>query len=142
MAEERLVVSRAKDRIDRPERWAMVVIGSRKRVLDAIAAGDIETALRGMNEATQARAMHVFLSDVESSLWRGYQVGRMRDVLRVWQDNRSNNSEDFWQDHLSQHSYLLSQVFSLPMLLIEGKAYLGGKGLPNTGGKTLSAKFR
>jgi hypothetical protein len=48
-----------------------------------------------------------------------------------------NNDEEFWQTLFARHSYVLSQLFAYPIVLIKGKAYVGGKGLSNTGGNVV-----
>jgi hypothetical protein len=62
-------------------------------------------------------------------------VSNLKKVLNIWENNQSNSSEEFWQTTLTEHSYVLSQLFSSPVILFRGKAYIGGKGLSNTGGK-------
>jgi len=61
-------------------------------------------------------------------------VTTLRAVVRLWEDNQDNRSEDFWQLTFQQHAFVLSQLFAYPVVLFEGKAYVGGKGLDNTGG--------
>ena len=38
---------------------------------------------------------------------------------------------------LTENSFVLSQVFSVPVIMFEGKVYMGGKGFSNTGGKVI-----
>jgi hypothetical protein len=40
--------------------------------------------------------------------------------------NRENSDEEFWQIQFNQNSYVLSQVFSVPVVFIQDKAYVGG----------------
>lgn len=58
-------------------------------------------------------------------------VAALRTVSALWRDNASNSSEDFWQRTLSEHSFVFSQLFAYPIVLIAEKAYLGGKRLDN-----------
>lgn len=48
--------------------------------------------------------------------------------------NLGNGSEEFWQKLFTDYQWILSQVFSAPCTLLEGKAYVGGKALNNSGG--------
>ena len=62
-------------------------------------------------------------------------VGLLRQALDVWEANKGNADESFWQDTLAQYPFLFSQVFSTPVVVFGTKAYVGGKGLHAAGGK-------
>lgn len=64
-------------------------------------------------------------------------MASVKGALAYWRANRENVSEEFWQTALSEHAYVLSQVFAYPMVIIDEKAYVGGKRLTNTGGKVV-----
>lgn len=69
-------------------------------------------------------------------------LANLRSVLKTWAANVSNHSEEFWQGLFSRHSFVLSQMFAYPVILIKGKAYVGGKDLTNTGGNIVDFLFR
>jgi hypothetical protein len=58
-----------------------------------------------------------------------YSVRRILDILHIWEGNRTNADEEFWQLTFNENSYALSQVFAVPMLFIKDKAYVGGMNL-------------
>ncbi len=58
----------------------------------------------------------------------------LKEALAHWQRNQSNNSEEFWQSSLSERTYVLSQAFAYPIIVIGSKAYVGGKQISNKGG--------
>ena len=58
----------------------------------------------------------------------------LKAVLETWESNQRNSDEEFWQKTLERNAFVLSQVFSFPVLIICGKAYVGGKVIDNTGG--------
>lgn len=62
-------------------------------------------------------------------------ISVLKRMIDVWNENKSNDDEAFWQRELSQHSFVFSQVFSAPVVLFGEKAYIGGKGIDNRGGK-------
>jgi hypothetical protein len=70
-----------------------------------------------------------------------FGASNLKKVLDIWESNRLNASEEFWQKVLTEHSFVLSQVFSSPVILFREKAYVGGKGLSNTGGKFIDYLF-
>lgn len=61
-------------------------------------------------------------------------ISTLRSVLEEWNNNKCIRDEEYWQDTLEQNAFVLSQVFSFPVVIIRGKAYVGGKALDNTGG--------
>ena len=58
----------------------------------------------------------------------------LKALLRQWEEQRANHKEEFWQQLLAKNTFVLSQVLAEPVVLINGKAYVGGKTLSNTGG--------
>ena len=61
-------------------------------------------------------------------------ITNLRTLCQLWEENRSNKNEEFWQTTFQKHSFALTQLFAFPVILFRGKAYVGGKGLENTGG--------
>lgn len=58
----------------------------------------------------------------------------LKNALSIWESNADNSKEEFWQESLTEHSFVLEQVFSWPVSIVKGKAYLSGKSYLNTGG--------
>ena len=69
-------------------------------------------------------------------------IGILKQALTTWQNHSTNTSEEYWQKTLSENSFVLSQVFSLPVVLIAEKAHVGGKNIQNTGGKLADYLFK
>lgn len=65
------------------------------------------------------------------------EISSLKSVLSVWENNKSNPNEEFWQDYLSENSFVFSQIFSIPIIVLKDKAYVGGKGIENIGGGIL-----
>jgi hypothetical protein len=70
--------------------------------------------------------MLVFKEHLEEVVWMGHSAGRIVEVLRTWDANREHNDEEFWQLTFNEHSYVLSQVFAVPVVFLQEKAYVGG----------------
>ena len=68
-------------------------------------------------------------------------VDRLKQILKVWKTNQNNSSESFWQKLLSENSFVLSQIFSTPVTILFSEAYVGGKGIENTGGSVIDFLF-
>ncbi len=61
-------------------------------------------------------------------------VARLEDIIKKWNDNRDNKNEEFWQQLFQNHTWILSQIFSCPFILIGKKFYCGGKEDDDKGG--------
>lgn len=65
------------------------------------------------------------------------ELSSLKNALVVWQENKDNDDEEFWQRVFSQNSFIFAQLFSFPVILIEDKAYIGGKNISNKGGNVI-----
>jgi hypothetical protein len=61
-------------------------------------------------------------------------LSSLKKTLSIWQTNTENDNEEFWQQTLSQNSFIFAQLFSFPVIVLEDKAYVGGKNFSNKGG--------
>ncbi len=69
-------------------------------------------------------------------------LSQLKKVLEIWRDNKTNPDEDFWQEFFEVNAWTISQVFSAPMVILEDKAYLGGKEISNRGGTIVDFIFK
>ena len=51
----------------------------------------------------------------------------VRAILDAPTTHAANPSEEFWQELLTKHSFVLSFLFAYPIVVIRGKAHAGGK---------------
>jgi hypothetical protein len=61
-------------------------------------------------------------------------ITTLRSGYEIWKQNSENSNEEFWQNTLSKYSFVLSQVFAYPVVIVKDKAYVGGKDMANSGG--------
>lgn len=61
-------------------------------------------------------------------------VARLESILNKWEKHRENDSEEFWQKLFQDNTWILSQIFSCPFILIGKKFYCGGKEDDDRGG--------
>jgi len=61
-------------------------------------------------------------------------AARLTRFIAEAEANSTNSSEGHWQGLLQRHSWVLSQVYAHPLVIIRGQAYVGGKNIANTGG--------
>lgn len=118
------------------ERWAAQLINEINCLIDnpKIEAEQIQKALWEMNKLTNFHSMLIFKEILEPTFWSGYMINNLKNILKIWDDNQENREEEFWQKVFWDNAIILSQVFSFPVIFIEGKAYVGGKNLSNKGG--------
>ena len=99
------------------------------KLLEWVSAGSLSTdasaALQGVDPA-KLPAVSALLG-----------LSALKAALHEWEANKSNSSESFWQSTLAKHSFVLSQLFAHPVVVIQERAYLGGKSLDDTGGSYL-----
>ncbi|MDP1676334.1 MAG: DUF4263 domain-containing protein [Bacteroidota bacterium] len=69
-------------------------------------------------------------------------VSNLRKVLSIWDQNKNNSDEEFWQRTLKEHTWVISQVFSHPVVILQQKAYVGGKVIDNTKGNVVDFLFK
>jgi len=61
-------------------------------------------------------------------------VAHLENILNKWKENKDKNVEEFWQKLFQDNSWILSQIFSCPFILIGKKFYCGGKEDDDKGG--------
>ncbi|MES2391121.1 MAG: Shedu immune nuclease family protein [Acidobacteriota bacterium] len=66
----------------------------------------------------------------------------LRSLLGIWSSNAGKKDEEYWQKLFADHSYVLSQIFAHPVVMIAGKAYVGGKDISNSGGNLVDFLYR
>lgn len=61
-------------------------------------------------------------------------AARLRQFLDEARANLGNPHKSYWQSLFEQHSWVLSEIYAHPVVIVAGRAYVGGKGVSNTGG--------
>jgi hypothetical protein len=109
--------------------------------LTAIEQGNASEAAWAMAAAERFRALAIFKTNFEETVFMGHSAGRLVELLQTWDANKENNDEGFWQIKLSEHAYAISQLFSVPVTLIQGRAYVGGMSLDGQDARFLDFMF-
>jgi Shedu protein SduA, C-terminal len=58
----------------------------------------------------------------------------LRAICNLWMENSENSDEEFWQDEFGKHTFVLGLLFAYPIVIIKGKAFVGGKQYDNRHG--------
>lgn len=62
-------------------------------------------------------------------------IEKLQRVAKLMEENLENNSEEFWQTTVfKENQWVLAQIFACPCTIFADKAYVGGKGISNSGG--------
>jgi Shedu protein SduA, N-terminal/Shedu protein SduA, C-terminal len=102
---------------------------------DYLAEADLPDVVRRMlAEPELAEALRSLDSDALLSLDRSVEVSKLDSLLAEWDENKDNDDEGFWQDLLKRNAWVFSQLTGSPVVLLEERAYVGGKGISNVGG--------
>ena len=123
------------------EHWALLAALFLSLARDARAEKDADKASWATACAERCRMMVVHKQHLEEAVLMGQSARRLLDALAIWSGHRANASEEFWQRTFNDHSYVLSQVFAVPVVFVQEKAYMGGMKLDRTGGKYLDYLF-
>ena len=91
--------------------------------------------------AERCRMMLLFKQHLEDVVFMGQSAKRLIEALKIWSSNKRNSDEEFWQRTLSEHSYVLTQVFAVPVMFIQEKAFVGGMTLDRNNAKLVDYVF-
>jgi hypothetical protein len=69
-------------------------------------------------------------------------ISRLKNALDLWEANKENANEEFWHNTVRDNSWLVAQLMLHPVIIFGNKAYVGGKGIDNSGGKVPDFLFR
>ena len=119
---------------DTREYFAMEMIGYCILSKNCIKENKTQEAILAISRLMNARSMLIFKDTFEKFVWSGYLVGDLKSLLKIWQENKHNANEKFWEDIFHSNQLVLSQVFSFPVTIFQKQAYVGGKGVSNRGG--------
>ena len=110
-------IARLEEKQDTPEWLAFLKAGFARIAEEAIAAGDAEHAAWAAQRSMLAHAGLVFERDLKPRIWRGYgNVGadQIGEALELWEQNKDNAGEEFWQQELTARPFLLNQLLAAP----------------------------
>lgn len=115
------------------EELRAVITGSESIGASAIARL-IKWATKADNFALLFEKLEQLEPDSLRNLNAALGMARLKQALASWREHASNRNESFWQALLVDQAFVLEQVFSLPMVVMQERAYVGGKSVMNKGG--------
>jgi hypothetical protein len=115
-----------KEHQESSEWWAFLFGFFNELAQKAVEQGDAQKAAWAMACAERYRSMLVFKQNLEEVVWMGHSAKRLVDMILLWDGNQNNSDEGYWQIKFKESSYVLSQIFSVPVVFIQDNAYVGG----------------
>lgn len=86
----------------------------------------LESLKRSLTELQDENLQHLTTS---------LNIEKLQRVAKLMEDNLKNDSEEFWQTTVfKENQWVLAQIFACPCTIFADKAYVGGKGINNSGG--------
>lgn len=80
--------------------------------------------------------LELFLKDMNlSNINTALNIENLKRVKAAIEYNLENNDESFWQTLFTENSWVLSQLFNAPFVILKDKCFVGGKSIANSGGK-------
>lgn len=71
------------------------------------------------------------------------QLKTLKNVRNLISENMDNNKEEFWQSEIfTKYNWVLSQLFSKPIILFQDKAFLGGKSIDSKEGTIIDYIYK
>jgi hypothetical protein len=126
---------------EKPEWWLYVSATFLSIAKDAIEKQDAPLAAWSMACAERFRSVHIFKEHFEEVVWMGHSAKRLTELIHLWDANKMNSDEEFWQIQFQSHSFAFTQLFSVPVTLIKEKAYVGGQGIERTDARFVDFLF-
>lgn len=108
------------------EWWALLTGIFLSFLNGALEKNDIDQAIWAMSGVERFRSMFIFKEHLEGVVWMGHSAKKVVEILRIWNNNKKNKNERFWQRTFKENLYVLSQVFAVSIVFIQDQAYVGG----------------
>ena len=124
-ADAEKIIHLLKDRKDTAEFWRLHELSFLGMLRQGLEQGMPTVVAWATACAERCRTMRIYKESLEEVVWMGNSASRLLTFLQIWNEHQTNDDEEFWQIKLAEHSYVLSQAFSAPVVLIRDKAYGG-----------------
>jgi hypothetical protein len=102
----------------------------------------LQAALAHKDIASVTAALRTMPPERILSLRRELGVSALDALLREWEADEMCDDEEHWHRLLKRHSFALEQVFYTPTVIVDSKAYVGGKSVDNKGGNVADFLLR
>lgn len=99
----------------------------------------VKTLLRIITQTSSLESLKRSLTELQDEnlqhLTTSLNIEKLQRIAKLMQDNLDIDSEEFWQTTVfKENQWVLAQIFACPCTIFADKAYVGGKGISNSGG--------
>lgn len=99
----------------------------------------VKILLRLITQTNSLDSLKRSLSELQDEnlqhLTTSLNVEKLERIATLMRNNLDNDNEEFWQTTVfKENQWVLSQIFACPCTIFADKAYVGGKGISNSGG--------
>lgn len=99
----------------------------------------VKILLRLITQTSSLDSLKRSLSELQDKnlqhLTTSLNIEKLQRIAKLMEDNLENDSEEFWQTTVfKENQWVLAQIFACPCTIYADKAYVGGKGISNSGG--------
>jgi hypothetical protein len=92
-----------------------------KRIVEqgglALVKDVVEWVFRQDNSEPIIEQLNSLDTDTLKELTTVAGISQINKVLEIWESNKANGNEGFWQETLTEYSWIISQIFAAPVLL-------------------------
>jgi Domain of unknown function (DUF4263) len=92
----------------------------------SIRDGNANDAAWAMAVSERFRSLAIFKTHFAEAVFVAQSARRLTNLLMIWDANKQNKDEGFWQSQIKEHSFAMSQAFSMPVTFVQDNAYVGG----------------
>ncbi|RUT33157.1 DUF4263 domain-containing protein [Arsenicitalea aurantiaca] len=124
-----------------PAWWLFLSQITLQGVIEYGEKGDAYRAAWAAMVSERARAIHTFMEHFADAVFMGNTSRRLIDLIHIWDNNKTNSDEEFWQITFQNYPLALAQLFSSAVTFLEGKAYVGGHRVDNKNAKFVDFLF-
>jgi hypothetical protein len=94
----------------------------------------VENILKFPNKQLLIEVLQNLNEEDSKNLYTLLNISQLNNVICLWDQNKNNNNEIFWRQTFKDYSWLISQIFACPYLIIGDEYFYGGKKGNNKGG--------
>lgn len=108
----------------------------------------VKTLLRALSTSESVEKLKEILESIDvenlNNISTCARIAQLEEAIKLFDENiNAGRDEEFWQKEVfEKHQWILAQIFSLPCTLFQSKAYVGGKGIDNTGGNVADFVYK
>jgi Domain of unknown function (DUF4263) len=123
---EEIIFSKLSENNTSAEWWGYLAAAFAAMAQRSIKEGNANDTGWAMAVSERFRSLAIFKTHFEEAVFVGQSARRLVNLLSLWETNKQNKDEGFWQIQFKEFSFALSQAFSVPVTFIQEAAYVGG----------------